>query len=410
MRRRTMMMAFIVLAMNAEIQLVHAQIPCGYKITHVIEAPPCSFGNSLTPTTISPDGRYVCGFHGLCLSVNARAFLYDTDTKQLLSLPYPLGTASATAQDVNGQFVVGVADDLGFLYEIATGQFTLLSSQSPRGVCSVRAINASNSACGSRSLDDGGDPVNPLNAFIWSPTTGFLDLEIEAGIASETHHINDNGYACGRVGNNILTTAQAFLWHDGKVEILGPIPGGITSISTHVSEGGEVIGSGRILVNGAIETHSFVWKGGTFTMLPNLSETEIGVAQDRNPSGLIVGTCRDLVDAQTITPCLWWAGSVTDLNDLLIEPGKVFLRDRPAIADNGTIVVRGSLGNAFVGVVLAPVSANAGDTNCDQIVDVDDLLAVINNWGQCIGCPADLNADETVDSSDLMLVISHWTI
>jgi hypothetical protein len=52
-----------------------------------------------------------------------------------------------------------------------------------------------------------------------------------------------------------------------------------------------------------------------------------------------------------------------------------------------------------------------GDTNCDGAVDVDDLIAVILNWGPCqpgVPCPADVNHDGAVDSDDLVTVILNW--
>jgi hypothetical protein len=53
-----------------------------------------------------------------------------------------------------------------------------------------------------------------------------------------------------------------------------------------------------------------------------------------------------------------------------------------------------------------------GDGNGDGVVDVDDLLMVINGWGECPKvdpCPGDLNASGDVDVDDLLLVINNWT-
>lgn len=57
-----------------------------------------------------------------------------------------------------------------------------------------------------------------------------------------------------------------------------------------------------------------------------------------------------------------------------------------------------------------------GDVTGDQQVNVDDLLAVISNWGPCPAkpttCPADMapwpDGDEQVNVDDLLLVISNW--
>jgi hypothetical protein len=56
-----------------------------------------------------------------------------------------------------------------------------------------------------------------------------------------------------------------------------------------------------------------------------------------------------------------------------------------------------------------------GDINCNNKVDVDDLLYLINSWGQCekgLACPADVyptNGDGMVNGQDLMEVINHWS-
>jgi hypothetical protein len=49
-----------------------------------------------------------------------------------------------------------------------------------------------------------------------------------------------------------------------------------------------------------------------------------------------------------------------------------------------------------------------GDVNGDGIVNVSDLLAVMEVWGPCEGCPADLNGDGAVDVTDLLEVVGNW--
>jgi hypothetical protein len=52
-----------------------------------------------------------------------------------------------------------------------------------------------------------------------------------------------------------------------------------------------------------------------------------------------------------------------------------------------------------------------GDANVNGIVDVDDLLMVINNWGNCDAdetCLGDLTGNGVVDVDDLLEVINNW--
>ena len=50
---------------------------------------------------------------------------------------------------------------------------------------------------------------------------------------------------------------------------------------------------------------------------------------------------------------------------------------------------------------VAPVAGNG-------VVDIDDLLAVINNWGATGANPADVNHDNVVNIDDLLAVIGAW--
>jgi hypothetical protein len=51
-----------------------------------------------------------------------------------------------------------------------------------------------------------------------------------------------------------------------------------------------------------------------------------------------------------------------------------------------------------------------GDLNGDGVVDVNDLLIIIADWGPCSGeCPADLNGDGVVSVGDILAILSYWT-
>jgi hypothetical protein len=49
----------------------------------------------------------------------------------------------------------------------------------------------------------------------------------------------------------------------------------------------------------------------------------------------------------------------------------------------------------------------AGDVTLDHAVDVDDLLVVINEWGNPGGM-ADAASDGIIDVNDLLIVINAW--
>ena len=56
--------------------------------------------------------------------------------------------------------------------------------------------------------------------------------------------------------------------------------------------------------------------------------------------------------------------------------------------------------------------AERADLNCDAMVNVQDLLAVIGAWGSCpngqFTCLGDVNSDALVNVQDLLLVIGSW--
>jgi predicted outer membrane repeat protein len=49
----------------------------------------------------------------------------------------------------------------------------------------------------------------------------------------------------------------------------------------------------------------------------------------------------------------------------------------------------------------------SGDANDDDVVNVDDLFAVLGDWGET-DSPGDLNYDGVVDMCDLFIVLDHW--
>ena len=52
-----------------------------------------------------------------------------------------------------------------------------------------------------------------------------------------------------------------------------------------------------------------------------------------------------------------------------------------------------------------------GDINGDGLVNVEDLLIAISEWGPCSGeCLADIDGSDTVDIADLLEIIANWTV
>ena len=64
------------------------------------------------------------------------------------------------------------------------------------------------------------------------------------------------------------------------------------------------------------------------------------------------------------------------------------------------------VGNAIGDYIAENFFRKLGDINGDGVVDVDDLLVIINNWGNKGG--GDLNDDGIVDVDDLLIVLNGW--
>ena len=80
-----------------------------------------------------------------------------------------------------------------------------------------------------------------------------------------------------------------------------------------------------------------------------------------------------------------------------------------AINDNDEILVRSFANDGEHSALVRP--ALDGDVNGDRVVNVDDLLGVINAWGECAGsfCAADFDQSGAIDVDDLLSVINHWS-
>lgn len=127
-----------------------------------------------------------------------------------------------------------------------------------------------------------------------------------------------------------------------------------------------------------------------------------------NESGIIVGGCKPLSNFSW-KPCLWYAGSVQNLNQMLSPTANLTLSYAVAISDDGNILAPGRTAQGSnVVALLTPILPVIGDMNCDTRVDFDDLLGVIEDWHQT-NSPADLNHDLIVNVADLLVVIIHWT-
>jgi hypothetical protein len=66
-------------------------------------------------------------------------------------------------------------------------------------------------------------------------------------------------------------------------------------------------------------------------------------------------------------------------------------------------------GNGFPRLIIETTTMNdcPADVNFDEVVDIDDLFAVLAHWGES-GGPADVDDSGTVDIDDIFAVLAGW--
>jgi hypothetical protein len=106
---------------------------------------------------------------------------------------------------------------------------------------------------------------------------------------------------------------------------------------------------------------------------------------------------------------LWQNGTIYDVNALAIASPVDVINSCNAITEFGRVIAYSdSFKSDSVCLVLDPMPNIDGDVDHTCSVNVDDLLIVINEWGNDESV-ADINKDRMVDHLDLMIVIENWT-
>lgn len=399
-----------------------AQLPCSYELAAVIQAPPGPFGTptSTRASAISPNGRYVVGSYQGPFDDYARGFWYDMQTGQFNNLPWPTGVYQSSCNDVSDAGLIvgsywksgGVAPQRGYVFDLNSNQFIAELMPLPGASwAAATGINASGQVCGWRSIGSKGDPVNPTTAFIWSAPAGFTDLGVIDGRATEAAGINNAGLTSISTGFSADAGSLAYLWSGRRPTPIGFVPGGLSSGIGRINSEGWVI-VGGLLQQSPLQLAAFIRRpdGAFLRLLPLSGDFSAGL-RSINRMGVVGGQSNSGLTSPIVrTACLWRQGQVTTLASMIVgDPGgtltSALVSDSHVIAAEG---YGGPNGNASMVFVYTPQFGRSGDTNCDQQINVTDLLHVLSAWGPCGGCSADLNGDSAVEVFDLVEVIMNW--
>ena len=230
------------------------------------------------------------------------------------------------------------------------------------------------------------------------------------GPYSSARDISERSHVVGWTGNG-GSINEAFLWQDGKLTLLGPVPGGFTSDAYAVTDGSLVVGLGRIPLKGSPvgAPRAFLWQAGEFTMLGTLPDHDWSAAAEIGAQpGQVVGSSWNVDGNPNIRHAfIWQNGRITDLNHLIAADLGLLIKSAPAITSNGSILANASGAEGLVAVVLTPIQAPLGDLDADCQVGILDLLMLLGEWGET-DSSADLNNDGIVNVFDLLILLQNW--
>jgi probable HAF family extracellular repeat protein len=386
------------------------QVPCSYSV-QVLPNVDCGLWQAPGgPTAVNNLGHVVGTFIG-CGNPVSESFTW-TGGDELIIIQRPAGILSFSAWDISDDgLIVGNAETTtagqrGYIYNSNTNQWTPLPPPNPisQGWSSAESINNAGQVCGYRSVNDGGDPVNPWMAYIWTPGKGFTDLGLINGESTACTSIAENGAATGVM--LVDGVFHGFLWIEGTIEDLGTISA-MDTTPLAINSNLQVVGKSKVPGSNPFGmNHAFFWANGDLTDLGLFRGYTGAVAQDVDKDGVVIGFCREGTEDKAF---IWNGKTLVEL-DLLVDPAAGVLLEVPgAINDVGQIIAsaRDSRGSP-ISVLLTPVILKA-DILPNCAVDVDDLVTVITEWGREKSI-ADINGDSIVDVDDLMIVLEEWTV
>jgi hypothetical protein len=430
---RCAMMVVAALAMMAvgPVELALGQIPCRYELVATIQGPNCAFTGPayLQPMAISPNGLYVTGWYQQCAVTADEAFLWIGPPPGVrVTITRPPGIESAKGYDVNDDGVVtGMCYQSGamrgFVYKRQSNQWITLSPSQPNGEVQPSAINNAGTVVGYRSIRNN---TVPREAFLWNESTGFEGLGVMIGPSSGAGDISEDGIVVGWTGANHAdinqSTTRGFVHQNGVTTILGPVPGGTSSEARGVSELGQLAVVGKTQSTPVTLYRSFIYEAGVMSGLPIPVGYDRGFAEDVTNVGLAYSACSNSSNGQLFNASVWLDGDVAILK-YRISPIPWNPNTSHYVADaleNGTLLIggRNATGSNGMAFIIRPLPQSPddpkccsfpGDANCDQIINIDDLVQVITHWGPCQACPADFDHNNQVNIDDLVTVITHWS-
>ncbi len=320
-----------------------------------------------------PDGYS----QGLCEDINSQGVIsgwinyphtpFVWHDSELIALPIPPEASGAGANAISDTgLVVGVSDFplTPLLWE--SGEVVPLDV--PIG---PNALAADISADGTRIVGWMGEsPGFESRVFVWEDGE-VTDLgTLFGGEDAWAEAVNDCGSVVGTAATPISGKTEfkyhAFLWRDGEAIDLGTVAGFDRSYARDVNDSDIVVGQCRISTKGFVG-HAFVWRDGVMwdlnDLVPEVPDLTFKEAVGANGSGQI------LVQGKIGTHSV----------AVLLTPEEALIGDLDCDGEVGIIDLLALLGQW--GPCSPPPDECPADLFEDGTVDVVDLLLLLADWG-----------------------------
>jgi uncharacterized membrane protein len=244
-------------------------------------------------------------------------------------------------------------------------------------------------------------------------------LNLPIGPTSIAEDINNESQICGWMGIAPLAQfgATPFIWHDGVTTSLPLPPYAINQAGTATAINNLGDACGYFFVDDpnskGFLRRACAWIDGKFIDLGTLPGFAVSHATDINDAREVAGYCQLTPSGVQTRGFVWRDGEMSSLAGMLTTPGMI-PEFANALNNSGQIAGTGltTPGSAIVAFRLTPaLPAIPGNTNCDELVNVDDIINVILQWdaeGPVGGRPADVNRDNRIDVDDLIAVIMNF--
>ena len=204
-----------------------------------------------------------------------------------------LGGSSSTPAAINESgHVVGSSQGHAFLWTPTTGMMDLATSTPPQSSSAASAINNLGHVGGVALFADPSQPGLSVHPFLWTPEGGMVNIDpphSSLGFGSTVRAMNDVDQVVGTL-DGFLRTARAFIWTStGGMRPLGSLGG--PSFAVDVNSSGLVVGIGYLVprLSEFEPRHAFAWTESTGMLDLGTLGGRDSQAADVNDDGQVVG-------------------------------------------------------------------------------------------------------------------------